>query len=232
MSAHSLSIAETDLSFVTHDLQPVALDHLVRLLQTELCHVFESVQVELIQECPDLSVPPFDLATKGLGSGQCLALDIGGVPNLVPVPQLQKPDYAITAICDQLQPMLPYDQLLVIGAAAGPFRETGTCCELIPNVKLVRSPRTPNSDSGDQAKQSRWTVTDNRTHCARLIPNRKAKSRDDVPLIPNLLRMKTDHFTLLGNLFVSDGHQGPVIQIKARKRLIEKDASINGSRII
>jgi hypothetical protein len=208
----------SDLSLMSQPMTPVSLEQLADLFRAELAHVFESVDVQVLTKCPDLSSAPFDLATKGLGSGVCMALNIGGTTNLVPTPRLDKPDYSIASLCNQLPSTISKDndQLLVIGAAAGPYRKVGVCCELIPNLSLIR---TTESDSNE-----RWTIDRNRTHFARLVDRSIDGSQDaHVDLI------QSDRFTLLGNLFVSNGQQGPVIRIKVRKRLLDTDSHVNGS---
>lgn len=202
----------SDLSLIYDNLPDASIDQLIEHLNLRLQTSFESVQVEHLSECPDLSERPYDLATKGLGKSIAIALDVGGVPNLVPTPKLSKPDYSIVSICNQLN--LKSDQLGVIGAAAGPFRETGVCCELIPNVRLTQSPSPSNQ----------FELASNRTRCALLV-----QQTDQQQFAPKLIEMQSDRFALLGNLFVHDGHQGPVIRIRARKRLNPNNQHVDGS---
>lgn len=199
-----------DLPMERQPMAEVPLAELAELLRVELAKVFEQVQVE-VADCPDLRQAPFHLASAGLGAGRCQALDVGGVPYLVPVPKLHRPDYSIRQLAEQVG----FDrQAAVFGPASGPFREVGTCCELIANLLVDR----------DTAGQPR--VASNLTHYARVQQGKDEAGNECVQSFID--RIESDRFTLLGNLFMSDGQPGPVLRVVARRRLLLDDPHVNG----
>lgn len=202
----------TDVPLIRQPMQPVPLDDLARLFKDELSSVFEHVDVQVMTECPDLSQAPFHLASNGLGQGKCEALDVGGVLNLVPTARVELPDYSISQLCEQIG--FQGNQVLVVGAASGPYRQLGTCCELIPNLLIKRQ--------GGQLKVDR-----NRTHYARVRCAKNAQGHDQQT--PYVEKLESDRFTLLGNLFKCDGQPGPVIRLHVRRRITDSDPHMNGN---
>ncbi|KAG0647978.1 Ester hydrolase [Hyphodiscus hymeniophilus] len=129
------------------DLSPPALEELVDPLTSGLSTNFEHVSVSIVA-CPDLSQAPFNLAAPGL-SGNPRIADIGGPPNLAPVPKLDR-KYSFSEIA-KLMEMGSSGALL--GASAGPFHILGLNSELMPNLSFDEE-----------------TIT-NRTHYAKIDEN-------------------------------------------------------------
>ncbi|XP_022254036.1 ester hydrolase C11orf54 homolog isoform X2 [Limulus polyphemus] len=70
------------------------------------------------------------LASEGICGHPRLA-DVGGVPNLIPLPQKDK-IYNLETIAKQVE--LP--NAFIIGAGAGPSHFVGVNCELMPNINI------------------------------------------------------------------------------------------------
>lgn len=90
---------------------------------------FQEVTVEVV-DCPDLTQPPFTLASKGLG-GNTKLVEIGGPPFLLPLVQKDKV-YDLKDIAH----LVKSPKVFIIGAGAGPFPYAGVNCEVI--LKLVK----------------------------------------------------------------------------------------------
>ena len=119
---------------------------------------------------------------------------VGGVPYLVPLARTDRPPYSLSAIADRLG---YEDGAFFVGAAAGPFLKIGTNSELVPNFY--------------KSKQ----VVRNETHVSKLDSSNEKGYRlfrvdDEAP--------GCDEFTLLGNLFLSDGRRGNVVRVNVKKR--------------
>ncbi|XP_039612934.1 ester hydrolase C11orf54 homolog isoform X2 [Polypterus senegalus] len=65
-----------------------SLEELCTVLQNGLQESFESVQVSVV-ECPDLTQHPFSFPVKGI-CGHPRITDVGGVPYLIPLAQIDK----------------------------------------------------------------------------------------------------------------------------------------------
>ena len=74
-----------------HLLDVPDMSEVAKELNDKLVDYFEKVNVSIV-DCPDLSQQPFNLASKGI-CGRTAIADIGGVPYLVPSPDLSKPNY-------------------------------------------------------------------------------------------------------------------------------------------
>ena len=72
----------------TVPLHTPSLETVRDALSAGLARNFAEFSVNVV-ECPDLSSAPFSLAAPGLG-GSTRVADIGGVPNLTPVPKPEK----------------------------------------------------------------------------------------------------------------------------------------------
>jgi len=142
-----------------------------------------------IVDCPDLSQAPFHLAAPGICGNARLA-DVGGVPYLVPGPAAWRERvYCFNQVATQVQ--LPGGH--VLGACAGSKHAVGVNSECIPNVVTCGGV--------------------NETHCAKM--------NGDYPvLLSNSRDLAGCHeFTLLGNLFITEGQRnGKVIKVVVRKR--------------
>ena len=77
---------------------------------------FEQVSVKVV-ECPDLTLAPFGLAAPGL-NGQTRIADVGGVPNLTPVPKPEK-EYSLTDVLKEAE--LQDGAIIGPGAASSRF---------------------------------------------------------------------------------------------------------------
>lgn len=168
------------------DLSPPPLVDLVPILQSGLSSGFKDVTVEVTQ-CPDLRLPPFHLAGSGLTGKQSIA-DVGGVPNLHPLPRFDK-KYDVLALAKMME---LGEKGFVLGAGAGPFFVVGRNSELIPNL----------SYEGDQVlnlNKIAWIQADESAVC------------EEVP-------GGSTGCALMVNLFGSHGLPGPVLKITAKGR--------------
>lgn len=178
----------------SYDLHVPSLQEVASLFQDKLSKEYQEVTVS-VEECPDLKCKPFNLAASGL-NGKPSVCDVGGVPYLVPLARTDKSPYSMP----QISKMVGYSESLLLGAACGPFHLVGTNSELIPNIS-VKS--TPNGVE----------VVRNETHVAKLADNARGYSLSKIE--------NNAEFTLLGNLFASEGKAGQVIKVAVKKRLGE-----------
>ncbi|KAF9871059.1 hypothetical protein CkaCkLH20_11476 [Colletotrichum karsti] len=140
--------------------------------------------------CPDLRQPPFQLATQGL-SGDERAGDVGGQPNLFPIPQLD----TVWSLIDIAKAMdMDAVKGSLIGAGAGPFRDVGVNCELSPNISWE------DGFDSDINNGTRYAGID------------RASGEVTVKESPCL------DCALMINLFGSRGDPGPVLKVTARGR--------------
>jgi Domain of Unknown Function (DUF1907) len=109
-------------------LDPPPLKELAECLRARMGQHFDRVSIT-VDECPDLRQKPWNLAAEGLGGHPRIA-DVGGQPNLTPLPSLDK-KYALLRIAEMME--LP-SRGFIIGAAAGPFHVIGMNSELMPNL--------------------------------------------------------------------------------------------------
>jgi hypothetical protein len=147
-------------------LSPPTLEELVEPFIAGLSSNFQDVSVSVVN-CPDLRQAPFNIAAPGL-SGSPKIADIGGPPNLAPVPKLDRK----YSFLDMAKLMEMGSQGALLGAAAGPFHILGVNSELMPNLSF----------DGE-------SVT-NRTHCAKIDGSGdclcEALSTPDCGLMANL----------------------------------------------
>ncbi|OQV13436.1 Ester hydrolase C11orf54-like protein [Hypsibius exemplaris] len=120
-------MAET-LSVEKLELRTVGLDDIATVFQAALEANFTEVSVAVV-DCPDLTLPPYRMAARGL-SGSTKIADVGGVRYLTPTPQLDH----IYSLRDVGKLTGSNDGCFVIGAGAGPFQETGCNCELMADA--------------------------------------------------------------------------------------------------
>lgn len=189
--ANHLHSALTTMKTTRHPLSPPSLDELAKILQSALEANYEHSSASVV-DCPDLSKPPFHLASPGLSGHECVA-DIGGQPHLFPRPLLDK-KYSLLecARCMNLQAKGG----MLLGAGAGPFHDIGKNSELAPNLSWQR-------DFSNAKNLSRFTGVDS-------ITDGKAKVVCQASPSTNC--------ALMMNLFGSSGETGPVLRITARSR--------------
>lgn len=173
----------------SYPLNPPSLPDLAKTLQPALSKNYTSATIT-VSPCPDLRQPPFHLATQGL-SGSERAADIGGQPNLFPVPKLTC-KYSLPALARAME-MSPSRGSL-IGAGAGPFHHLGTNSELAPNLSW----------------ENGFENIDNQTHYA-------AVNRADGSVVVD--KCPSTDCALMMNLFGSSGLPGDVLKITARGRI-------------
>jgi hypothetical protein len=110
VSSHQLIVSSLSL-FVPE------LDNLQAALQKGLKLNFAEVEVTLV-DCPDLSHPPFHLATSGL-SGDQIVIELGGPTNVVPVADRSK----VYDLVSMVRNISGYEdkQFFIGGATIGKF---------------------------------------------------------------------------------------------------------------
>ena len=121
------------LNFKKLVLDVPSLQEVSSVLQLGLSQHFETVDVS-VTDCPDLTKAPFHLAQTGLSGNEKVA-DIGGPPYLAPLVQRDK----YYSLKDMAALLDLNHSAFMIGAGAGPFKEIGTNCELMPNILLEES---------------------------------------------------------------------------------------------
>src|SRR4051812_9135412 len=175
-----------------HPLSPPPLAEIQSHLSTSLPTNFHHITVS-ITPCPDLRLPPYNLAAAGL-SGNPRIADIGGPPYLHPLPNFTK-KYNIPHIT-RLMEMDP-NRGFVLGAGAGPFHHVGGNSELMPNFAY----------EGEKVR--------NLTKMARI--------GEDGGCVCEAVSNGSEDFGLMANLFGCDGLPGDVLYIHARGRKGELD---------
>lgn len=116
------------LSVVIENHVP-SLEELKEVFQSSLTSNFKNVEVD-IQDCPDLSKPPFNQTSSGFGHNLRIA-EVGGPGNLFPgfhtdhqfdIPTIGK-------VCE-------HPEAAVFGPGAGPWPVVGKNCEMVADVNL------------------------------------------------------------------------------------------------
>lgn len=149
-----------------------------------------------VSECPDLSQPPYNLATDGIGGNGGTLLDIGGPPYLIPLVNREKV-YDLAKIIPKYVGSEGYpDGYYACGAAAGPWPSQGSNCEMVVNLKLDK-------DGNVQANKSRVALT---------------SSGNEEDLTVRHLGNEESRCAVLSNVFVSGG-KGQVLEIKCSVRV-------------
>ena len=105
------------------------LHELAAVIENGLSSNFESVSVRIV-DCPDLKESPFGLAESGI-CGRPTLLDIGGVPYLIPTPDLRR-----VYNFDSISEIIGMKDAFFIGAGAGGCHILGVNSEMMANVKL------------------------------------------------------------------------------------------------
>ncbi|KAH8807799.1 hypothetical protein F5884DRAFT_790110 [Xylogone sp. PMI_703] len=183
-----------------HVLSPPPLSELSTVINDGLKHAFSSVEVS-VAACPDLRLPPFNLASEGLTGSERIA-DIGGPPNLHPFPKFDR-IYSFLEMTKMME--MGEDKGFIIGAGAGPFKLLGVNSELMPNMSYEQD--------GNGVKVTNLT--------------RFAKVDDSAAGGVVCERIPDDDGStdcgLMANLFGSEGQSGDVIKIVAKGRTGQKN---------
>ena len=116
------------LSVTKHPLNKPDLSSVCKSFEDSLSANYEEVTVEVV-ECPDLREAPWKLALPGLG-GEPSVADVGGVPNLIPTPKVEK-QYNLDTVAGLCDLAGGY----VIGPSAVASQLVGKNAELVNNVK-------------------------------------------------------------------------------------------------
>lgn len=152
-----------------------------------------------VEQCPDLSQPPFKLAAPGISGNSCVA-DIGGQPNLFPSPNFGA-RYSLLELAQEMQ-MSPSGGFL-LGAGAAPFQDLGHNAELAPNISWKSQHPNPEFSDASTLEVQNYT---------RVIEVDEAKS-------PFCEKIKSTNCALMMNLYGSSGDPGPVLKVTARGRV-------------
>ena len=105
------------------------VDELASKIEDGMAKNFEEISVTVVN-CPNLKEEPFCLAETGLG-GSPKILDVGGVPYLIPKPQLTK-----IYNFDKLGEIIGMKDAFFLGAGAGGCHILGTNSEMMANIKV------------------------------------------------------------------------------------------------
>ncbi|EGD81676.1 hypothetical protein PTSG_02390 [Salpingoeca rosetta] len=111
-------------------LETPPLEDVAKALETGLKGCFEQASVSVV-DCPDLTAEPYHLAAPGI-SGSTRLVDVGGVPNLMPLVDRSKV-YNFKQVAKDIG--LP--GAFFIGAGAGSSRLAGVNCEMMPNTNIA-----------------------------------------------------------------------------------------------
>jgi len=105
-------------------------------LEPALENNYQQVEIDFV-ECPDLSQPPYNLASEGLCGSPKLA-EAGGVPYLIPGPaKYNEHVYSYRDVCKIVG--LP-DGLAIGATCSSPFVESvKSCAEVMPNTSAEKN---------------------------------------------------------------------------------------------
>ena len=113
----------------SYQLPSLQLKDVLPAVENGLRGNFKEFSVD-IAPCPDLRDAPFHLAGEGLCGNERVA-DIGGPPNLHPLPNFDR-IYSLLELTQLME--MPREQGFVLGAGAGPFLDIGNNSEAMPNL--------------------------------------------------------------------------------------------------
>ena len=178
----SIPIGQLPVAFKALDVP--AHDELARVIEDEIKGNFENVKVTF-EDCPDLT--KLNIAAKGLmfiklqhnnlkrvvyPTGLCgkpRLLEVGGVPNLVPTPKLEKlydMKHFPELCCMDLKS--EEDQCLVIGAGAAPYtflNRNGEVNRYIADRQVVSKCPSPIFADDDKCLVwERWQGSESKDH--------------------------------------------------------------------
>lgn len=184
-------------------LSPPSLSELAEKLQDPLSANYAHSSVTVVP-CPDLRESPFLLTHEGLSGDEKIA-DIGGQAHLYPRPMKDK-TYQLCQIAREMEMIVdsggPHNTpAMFIGAGAGSHDLVGQNCEMVFNFGM--------------RYENMCLCLGNNGRYVRIEPQTK-----DV-LVENTDQYKW-WFGLMGNVFVSRGELGDVLEITARKRIGEE----------
>lgn len=117
----------SNLPVESRDLLQPPSEELAQVLKDGLSKNFSNVEVEVV-DCPDLREKPWTLAAPGI-CGRVRIADVGGVPYLIPLPDLSKL-YNFEDVAKSSG--LPGG--FIIGAGAGSSKFVGVNCEMMANL--------------------------------------------------------------------------------------------------
>ncbi|KAH6676860.1 hypothetical protein F5X68DRAFT_235036 [Plectosphaerella plurivora] len=171
-----------------YQLAPPSLEELASAITAPLEANYKHSSVSVVT-CPDLRQAPFHLATEGL-SGDEKAADVGGQPFLYPTPQVD----AVWSMIDIAKAMeMDPEKGSIVGAGAGPFKVTGSNCELAPSFCWHHGfENTVNATRYASIDRESGSAVINKSPCLDCA--------------------------LMINLFGSRGERGSVIKVTARGR--------------
>lgn len=172
-------------------LLKISLEDLSSSLEEILSSNFSSVNVSVV-DCPDLTLAPFNLISRGLG-GSPRIVDVGGPGKAFP--NIDTTPYNLADICKTAE--LP--KCMAIGPGAGSIRQLGYNTELVHNAYIA-----PN----DQSKFGSY-----------IISLKEPTSESPKPYAVGQLTDSTaEEFSLLSSLLLTEGKPGKVIKIEAKNR--------------
>lgn len=175
----------------THPLSPPPLEEISSTLRPSLRANYKESTIDIVT-CPDLTAPPFHLASQGLSGNESIA-DIGGQAHLFPRP-LKEKKYSL-ADCAKSMGMSQQHGLL-IGAGAAPWHVIGQNAELAPNVGWK------GSMDGEGKVRNQTFVTRVESHEGRVRCER----------LPSM------ECALMMNLYGCEGITGDVLRVTAKGR--------------
>lgn len=190
-----------------YTLSPPTLTELLPTIQAGLALNFLDVSVEVIPACPDLRLPPFHLAAAGLSGNERIA-DVGGPPNLHPLPRFDR-RYEIR---DEIAGLMEMggERGFVLGAGAGPFDVVGGNSELVVNLAFGKG--EGGAGDGDVVNLTRVVRIEE-------IGEAGGRGRCVCENVPG----NSTGCALMANLFGSEGRTGEVLKISAKTRTGELD---------
>ncbi|XP_018336914.1 ester hydrolase C11orf54 homolog isoform X2 [Agrilus planipennis] len=190
-NSRSMALNANDLKVEYKPLYKPPLQELADVLNQNLTYNFAEVHAEVV-DCPDLRKEPFTLASEGLG-GNPRVVEIGGVPYLAPIAQLNK----VYDLKD-IERFSGLKSAFIVGAGAGPHPYAGVNCEGIINM---------NVKDGKVEQQTR---------ISKVVPSDGSQVQE---ILPN----SETRIALLANLFYSEGKPGKVLKVHVKKRIGSDD---------
>ncbi|EEC14094.1 conserved hypothetical protein [Ixodes scapularis] len=171
-----------------HSLHRPSLEEVAKALSDGLRSNFEHVQVDVV-DCPDLRQKPFMLASEGI-CGQPRLTDIGGVPYLVPIAQTDKVRVDLS-LQDPERKHLSYF-----------FLSAGKMHTVSVHLRQIYLCILSYQSTGKPFFFIYW--------CNSFV-------QDGSCVLGNLSGPCCE-FCLMGNFLISEGKQGKVIKVSAKKR--------------
>jgi hypothetical protein len=187
------AIPASDLAVEVKDMTVIPLEEVAKIFEDGLKNNFDEVSVQVI-DCPDLTQHPFGLASEGI-CGQTRIVEVGGVPYLVPTVQMEKL-YDMKQFPNLAEFDFTQDKsALIFGPGAAPWTFLNRNAELMANFKV-------GSEGQVVAQKSHLSRTIDEDGSAKLIALPESETK----------------ISLLGNLFMSEGRSGKVIEVRAVRR--------------